>query len=413
MSQDNQQQTQAQQWAMISELLGKKGGFDASSTLGDPFAAFGAGVYQPPPQKSDQQYYAEFAPDFQNVLSSADAQGYHVYVVTELQRGASPWQIKANLRGRFPELFADKDKTLASDASDFISDMAKQRDAVVKAKADDAGALDPFQKQGLPGFKQQYTPQDIIGMDPQRFTDLQGKIDSSTLDTNERMKQLLASNPQFNQTFQKSASGDVRDDLQRNMAGVGSVFADGQKRSAIDVLRKIEAQDFNKKRDAQMDKNKTPYLSDFLQNFNRPGRAIDDIIGSAGQELADWGNKVTGTEMDQSEIVKILSKRQGVAGKRVEDTAATSRQASMNDYLRSIVARMTGQSQATSNAVGSLTQLRDQLAADGRSPLSDALLSVGKARSQGNKTKGSNKPGKTGAQLVKEAQATAKIMLGK
>lgn len=233
----NPQQSSADLVRYISQMFPQKGGFDASSKFSDAFGALLAGVYQPKRTKEVNEYFEQYAPDLGRVWGGAPDGGFESDVAFGILGGGTAYSIKQKSRKKFPDIFDNKDTSIASDASDYIDAMAGQYAAANKAKYDDDNEEDEFQKVGLPSARQDYSADEIWGMEPEFFDKTYDSLIASRKRTADSMTRFLASNPGLSRpvTMTPSVSADTRSDYEKRTQGPRSKAREKSKPQVSDA----------------------------------------------------------------------------------------------------------------------------------------------------------------------------------
>jgi hypothetical protein len=146
--------------AQIAQMFKANKLGDPSSAAFDPVLALLTGTYTPKQQFTEEQLFERLAP----TMLYAAAEGPNsprAIAASRIKAGEAPWSIENDkeLRG----------KISSKEWSRFVSDLAKESQAVRAKMLDLSLEQDPFQKQGLRGLDAQFTPADAYKYAPKEF----------------------------------------------------------------------------------------------------------------------------------------------------------------------------------------------------------------------------------------------------
>ena len=154
--------------ALLS-VLSKNGGLDLSSALGDPYLAYIAGSYQPDPMKSEGDIYAEVAPTLMSVAETEPMGSWRQTAASSIASGVPAYRVKEDVLRTASENPDALGLTTTDEASRFIDELAAENQRAQNELTKQAERKDPFQKAGLPGANQVFTPEDVVNMNPDLF----------------------------------------------------------------------------------------------------------------------------------------------------------------------------------------------------------------------------------------------------
>lgn len=146
--------------AQIAQMFRANKLGDPSSAAFDPVLALLTGTYTPKAQFTEEQLFERLAP----TMLYAAAEGPdspRAIAASRIKAGESPWSVEKDkeLRGNIP----------GKEWSKFVSDLAKESQAVRAKMLDIDMEQDPFEKQGLRGLDAQFTPADAYKYAPKEF----------------------------------------------------------------------------------------------------------------------------------------------------------------------------------------------------------------------------------------------------
>jgi hypothetical protein len=139
---------------------------DASSATLDPVLAFLTQNYQQTPQMSDEQIEEMYAPTLLS-LSTSNLGDSRAEAARRIVAGENPFDVAESLA---PPKGFDPGRW-----SDFVQSLSKERVAVQRQKAERDLAPDHFQKQGLPGYGEKYSDEQLLERFPSAFADIAGR----------------------------------------------------------------------------------------------------------------------------------------------------------------------------------------------------------------------------------------------
>lgn len=158
--------------ALLAALLRGRGGSDLSSTLNDPFLAYLAGTYQPEPQKSEGDIYAEQAPTLMSIQANEPEGSWRRVAAGQIASGVPAYRVKDNILAMVEDNPDSLGLLTSSEALKFVDDLAAENQRAQNEITKQVERKDPFQKAGLPGAMQQYSPSDIVNLYPDAFASI-------------------------------------------------------------------------------------------------------------------------------------------------------------------------------------------------------------------------------------------------
>jgi hypothetical protein len=156
---------------------------DPSGAAFDPVLALLTGTYVPKQQFTEEQLFERLAP----TMLYAAAEGPNsprAIAASRIKAGEAPWSIENDkeLRGNISP----------KDWSRFVSDLAKESQAVRAKMLDLSLEQDPFEKQGLRGLDAQFTPQDAYKYAPKEFAKIFEGMDEAQKAEDAKLKNIRA-----------------------------------------------------------------------------------------------------------------------------------------------------------------------------------------------------------------------------
>ena len=167
--------------AQIAQMFKANKLGDPSSAAFDPVLALLTGTYTPKQQFTEEQLFERLAP----TMLYAAAEGPNsprAIAASRIKAGEAPWSIENDkeLRG----------KISSKEWSRFVSDLAKESQAVRAKMLDLSLEQDPFQKQGLRGLNEQFTPQDAYKYAPKEFAKIFEGMDEAKKAEDAKLKNI-------------------------------------------------------------------------------------------------------------------------------------------------------------------------------------------------------------------------------
>jgi hypothetical protein len=364
---------------MIAAMISSKGGSDFSSNTMDPVMQYLLGNYQSAPQFTQEDLYRQFAPNMQAANNSLNSS--FKKAADMIKSGTPSW-----------ELWTDKDLIKSSglkanEWKDFVENLAKEQQNVLQEMMKQSTEQDYFQKQGMPGARETYLDQNPDGS--------LKNVATAYKFAPEQFDSLLGNLPQ-----QQTA------DAARNKAidaKYGSVVETDEKKKkkllfdrAFQELSVKEQKRWKKENKYILNEDGTavPYL-------NRPGDNKGGLIQNALKSISPWtpsqgfqnpADSIFGFKplVDRLLLTAGINKPGDMTGDAmkeaqrqlklnpagVEDEAATARNKSYANVLKSLSDRTVGSS-ADSNrrAQQAALQILTSLSGQGATPLKDSIMS--------------------------------------
>lgn len=297
--------------AAIANMFSQNKLGDPSSAAFDPVQALLTGTYRPAPQFTEEQLYQKLAPTMMYAAAEGPDSPYAI-AASQIKAGTAPWTLKSNkeLRG----------KINSKDWNRFIDDLAKETQAIRAKMLDMELEQDPFQKQGMRGLKEQFTPEDTYKYAPKAFQNIFQGLEEAQKAEADKFKKI-------DELYGRDVLLTKRDDMLKRLAQ--------QEKSNPDVIKR--AKEFSP---TNWKKEVAKFAKFSAENKlkENPLMSIFDVGASTklqafGQGLKDVEARKTGT----------ASNKMAQAGKLSEDIIGALTSAgvtpTMEDILRNLATR--------------------------------------------------------------------------
>lgn len=380
---------------LILKLLSKKSGVTIPSDMRENLIRYLSGTYQGPSAKTEDQVYAEVAPTFIKIQAYEPEGSLRKTIAGMVLQNMPEAMIQEKVReigAANPELLGTStDKEWAS----FVGQLVTEHDKAQNALADEATKQDFFQKQGLPSARQQYTPEDIMNLAPETFTNLsklaeQGRpaFDKRATEIDKKLGQpVMMQLPTKEELAKRSDRRDISSSQQINKERVAQLTAMQHGLTPQQVMNP------DRKDRRQMNAN-SAYLT-LLDVGPKNARLVDsDAELGAGfgipRMLAKGATALTpiGKGLDIAKgLGKVLSwspakaesdkfkKEEELKKNTVVDPIATARMLAAANAAKDRISRQQGGPKYYEDAAKKLiTNIQAQAVAQGRNPLIDAVL---------------------------------------
>lgn len=169
--------------AQIAQMFRANKLGDPSSAAFDPVLALLTGTYVPKQQFTEEQLFERLAPTMLYAAAEG-ANSPRAIAASRIKAGEAPWSIENDkeLRGNISP----------KDWSRFVSDLAKESQAVRAKMLDLSLEQDPFEKQGLRGLDAQFTPQDAYKYAPKQFAKIFEGLEEAQAAEDAKLKNIRA-----------------------------------------------------------------------------------------------------------------------------------------------------------------------------------------------------------------------------
>lgn len=169
--------------AQIAQMFRANKLGDPSSAAFDPVLALLTGTYTPKQQFTEEQLFERLAPTMLYAAAEG-ANSPRAIAASRIKAGEAPWSIENDkeLRGNISP----------KDWSRFVSDLAKESQAVRAKMLDLSLEQDPFEKQGLRGLDAQFTPQDAYKYAPKQFAKIFEGLEEAQAAEDAKLKNIRA-----------------------------------------------------------------------------------------------------------------------------------------------------------------------------------------------------------------------------
>lgn len=360
------------QWQqlLLQALASKSGSTDLSSALLDPVLAYATGNYQSAPQMTEDEIYAKHAPELLQVIQNEPKGSIRQVIATQVLNGIPAWTIKDNVRAMLagPNGSTIQGSATSSELESFVDQLASANQRAMSAMTEQASKQDPFEKQGYPSAKAQYTTEDIVNMAPDVF----GKIGQTMEAANpEYMRRLALIDKKFGGEVKASDGGPYSG---KGVKKVGGVYDFGQGEGGSPISK----EQFR----SQVAKQSLPPALRLLPALIK---GIGSVAGSFNARTLDpfyMGPKsgyVPGASWvdpfySETEAQKSKVKRSGKKETKVDQRAMDINK-SIAEQTKQLVAMQNGMpGQITAQTQALVDRMGNELNQSGRTPLSDALL---------------------------------------
>jgi hypothetical protein len=384
----------------IASILGKKGGVDLSSALGDPFLAYLSGASASRTQLSEGELYARYAPTFLYIQDNEPEGSWRKQAAALIANGVPTYRVKEEIQSFLANNPDQQGLSTSKDVDSFIEGLAKEQ-LNVQSEALKQRENDPFAKAGYPSPDTQYTIDDIVNMAPEQFSALQQKADAAQPEylkliagIDEKYgKPIMMERPterpksESGKTSKLSKSNVMNSEITR--AGVARYVADGYRLTPEQVMQP------DRNDPKQVEANKR-----FMKEMERRGD-MAGILAQGGPKpsvgtIAKKG--VRGTLVATNPVIGLITRIAGLTKddgltpterkmkqdeeaqeaeqpEMVADRAAMAREKAVGDVAKSLLSRRVGMPGYYEQAMGLLAQnIQSDLAKSGRTPLGDALI---------------------------------------
>lgn len=392
-----QQFSPDQMGLLVAAILGKKGGVDLSSALGDPFLAYLSGASQGRQQLSEGELYARYAPTFLYIQDNEPDGSWKKQAASLIANGVPVYRVKEEIQSFLANNPDQQGLYTTTDIDAFVEGLAKEQQTVQSEQLKQV-ENDPFSKAGYPSPGQEYTISDIANMAPEAFSALQQKADAARPEyekliagiDEEYGKPIMKQKPSETKTGKKSnLSYNQIMNNQTTRAGVARYVADGYKLTPEQVInpdrndpKQVEA---NKKFQREME-NRAQMADVWAKGTPPPS------VGTVAKKAVKGGIIATNPAIGLVTKLAGLFKSDGLTPterkmkqeqeasqaqqpEMVVDQAATARQKTVADVAKGLLARRVGMPGYYEDAMGLLAQnIQSDLAKSGRNPLTDALI---------------------------------------
>jgi hypothetical protein len=313
---------------------------DLSSATMDPVMSYLMGTYQPKPQFDENQLWERYAPN--TLLATAgDPEDPYTVAALQIRQGTPPWQ-----------LYGQKPKSVKKEATwnKFIDSIAKEQETVRGKLMEQSLEQDPFQKMGLRGAQTEYTLEDMYKYAPDAFAKILKDVDKNSASQ-----------------MRKDAGIDAR---------YGDVMATSDKQRLAILKQQNLLEDSGKLKDKKKNKNKVTGNPLTWTKFSSLIPGSDNVVSGLREQLGFdklFGKPVSTQKMEAETKAKKQLKELGNTS--VLDVAATARNKSYGDFLKSLTGKTAGSATrqlSDAEKLGALIQ--SKLQSQGYTPLKEDLL---------------------------------------
>lgn len=313
---------------------------DLSSATMDPVMSYLMGTYQPKPQFDENQLWERYAPN--TLLATAgDPEDPYTVAALQIRQGTPPWQ-----------LYGQKPKSVKKEATwnKFIDSIAKEQETVRGKLMEQSLEQDPFQKMGLRGAQTEYTLEDMYKYAPDAFAKILKDVDKNSASQ-----------------MRKDAGIDAR---------YGDVMATSDKQRLAILKQQNLLEDSGKLKDKKKNKNKVTANPLTWTKFSSLIPGSDNVISGLREQLGFdkiFGKPVANQKMEAETKAKKQLKELGNTA--VLDVAATARNKSYGDFLKSLTGKTAGSATRQLSDAEKLGALvKGKLESQGYTPLKEDLL---------------------------------------
>lgn len=335
----------------------KSGKFnDLSSATMDPVMSYLMGTYKSAPKFDETQMWERHAPNTLLAMSGAPDDP-HTVAAKAIRAGTAPWA-----------LYGEVPKNVKPAAwTKFIDSIANEQQTVKSKIMEQGLEQDPFQKMGLPGAEQKYTLQDMYKYAPDAFAGILKNVDANSAN---ELKQNAAIDAQYGDVM--AISNKDRLKLLAN-ARLSENFS---KEKNNPKYKKYDKKWINSN-----DPTNPSVYDEVISSlqWNNPKKAISNLLGLKSITGKIAGSLGAGNRPDPA-VLQAISESQArddlkkLGNKGVLDVAATNKNKSYANYLKSFGARTQGSaSKQLSDAEKFGALIQSQLESQGQTPLKDAL----------------------------------------
>ena len=332
------------QWQqlLLRALASKSGSTDFSGALLDPVLSYMTGGYQSAPELTQDEIYAKYAPEILQVVQNEPTGSIRQVIATQILNGIPAWTVKDNVRAMLagPNGSTLQGSATSSELESFVDQIASANQRALSAMTDQANKQDPFEKQGYPSAKAQYTTEDIVNMAPEVF----GKIGQAMDAANpEYMRRLALIDKKFGGEVKRTESGPYSGEGAKKIAGV---YDYGQ---GINLVPTIEK------------KVKSNILG--------------TLVSPTLHFLPDLVKAVYKAKTTESPELKALRDKRAKKNEPNVDKRAMDINKSIAEQTKQLVAMQNGMpGQITAQTQALVDRMANELQQSGRTPLSDALV---------------------------------------
>lgn len=391
-----QQFSPDQMGLLVAAILGKKGGVDLSSALGDPFLAYLSGASQGRQQLSEGELYARYAPTFLYIQDNEPDGSWKKQAASLIANGVPVYRVKEEIQSFLANNPDQQGLYTTKDVDAFVEGLAKEQQTVQSEQLKQV-ENDPFSKAGYPSPGQEYSITDIANMAPEAFSALQQKADAARP---EYEKLIAGIDEKYGKPIMKQKPSETKAGKKSNLsynqimnnqttrAGVARYVADGYKLTPEQVInpdrndpKQVEA---NKRFQREMENR--AQMAD-VWSKGTPPPSVGTVAKKATRGAIAATNPAIGLITRLSGLFKSdgltpterKAKQEETLEKEqpemVVDQAATARQKTVADVAKGLLARRVGMPGYYEDAMGLLAQnIQSDLAKSGRNPLTDALI---------------------------------------
>ena len=394
-----QQFSPDQMGLLVAAILGKKGGVDLSSALGDPFLAYLSGASQGRQQLSEGELYARYAPTFLYIQDNEPDGSWKKQAASLIANGVPVYRVKEEIQSFLANNPDQQGMYTTTDIDAFVEGLAKEQQTVQSEQLKQV-ENDPFSKAGYPSPGQEYTISDIANMAPEAFSALQQKADAARP---EYEKLIAGIDEEYSKPIMKKAPTEV---AAKKGKSPGRAYQDVMSSEQARLIasntiarqfgvsqKQVLSPDKNDRRQVAANQAYLAELEKTAQTAKSSAAADSGLVSLAGLagKAAVGGakrgllatNPLIGALVGAGKLLggphRSVTKAEAPVEKTqpemVVDQAATARQKTVADVAKGLLARRVGMPGYYEDAMGLLAQnIQSDLAKSGRNPLTDALI---------------------------------------
>lgn len=394
-----QQFSPDQMGLLVAAILGKKGGVDLSSALGDPFLAYLSGASQGRQQLSEGELYARYAPTFLYIQDNEPDGSWKKQAASLIANGVPVYRVKEEIQSFLANNPDQQGLYTTTDIDAFVEGLAKEQQTVQSEQLKQV-ENDPFSKAGYPSPGQEYTISDIANMAPEAFSALQQKADAARP---EYEKLIAGIDEEYGKPIMKKAPAEV---AAKKGGSSGRAYQDVMSSEQARLIasntiarqfgvsqKQVLSPDKNDRRQVAANQAYLAELEKTAQTAKSSAAADGGLVSLAGLagKAAVGGakrgllatNPLIGALVGAGKLLggphRSVTKAEAPVEKTqpemVVDQAATARQKTVADVAKGLLARRVGMPGYYEDAMGLLAQnIQSDLAKSGRNPLTDALI---------------------------------------
>lgn len=394
-----QQFSPDQMGLLVAAILGKKGGVDLSSALGDPFLAYLSGASQGRQQLSEGELYARYAPTFLYIQDNEPDGSWKKQAASLIANGVPVYRVKEEIQSFLANNPDQQGLYTTTDIDAFVEGLAKEQQTVQSEQLKQV-ENDPFSKAGYPSPGQEYTISDIANMAPEAFSALQQKADAARP---EYEKLIAGIDEEYSKPIMKKAPAEV---AAKKGGSSGRAYQDVMSSEQARLIasntiarqfgvsqKQVLSPDKNDRRQVAANQAYLAELEKTAQTAKSSAAADGGLVSLAGLagKAAVGGakrgllatNPLIGALVGAGKLLggphRSVTKAEAPVEKTqpemVVDQAATARQKTVADVAKGLLARRVGMPGYYEDAMGLLAQnIQSDLAKSGRNPLTDALI---------------------------------------